>query len=75
MARKEVTCQHKNFRIIKKEETYPVLGEDTTIVANVKVCNDCGEEVFDFYLDEDNLQRAFSKYKRKHALMTTEEME
>lgn len=74
MGRKEVTCKHKNFSIIQKEETYPVLGENTTIVANVKVCDDCGEEVFDFKLDEDNLQRAFSQYRRKHALMTAMEI-
>ena len=74
MSGREVACEHKNFSIIQKEETYPVLGEDTTIVANVKVCNDCGEEIFDFELDEDNLQRAFSVYKRKHALMTAMEI-
>lgn len=74
MTKREVACEHKNFSIIEKEETYPVLGEDTTILANVKVCDDCGEEVFDFQLDEDNLKRAFSKYKRKHALMTAMEI-
>lgn len=74
MNKREVACKHKNFSIIQKEETYPVLGEDTTIVANVKVCDDCGKEVFDFRLDEDNMQRAFAKYKRNHALMTAMEI-
>ncbi len=74
MRKEIVPCSHKNIRIIQKEETYPVLGENTTIMANVKVCNDCGTELFDFALDEDNLKRAFLKYKRNHALMTAKEI-
>ena len=74
MKKREVACKHKNFRIVQKEETYPVLGENTTIVANVKVCDDCGEEVFDFQLDEDNMQRTFAKYKRCHPLTTFMDM-
>lgn len=74
MNKREVACKHKNFKIIQKEETYPVLGENTTILASVKVCEDCGEEVFDFKLDDENLKRAFKKYKRNHALMTADEI-
>ncbi len=51
MNKRVVAWKHENFKIIQKEETYPVMGEDTTIVVNVKVCEDCGEEVFDFNLD------------------------
>ena len=43
-------CGHKNCKVIYKEETYPVFGVNTTIIANVKVCKDCGEEIFDFTL-------------------------
>ncbi len=71
---KNNTCKHENCRVIQKEETYPVLGENTTIVANVKVCDDCGEEILDFELDEDNLRRAYKRYKKNHALMTAEEI-
>jgi putative zinc finger/helix-turn-helix YgiT family protein len=71
---KRITCKHENCRVIQKEETYPVLGENTTIVANVKVCEDCGEEILDFELDEENLRRAYKKYKKNHALMTAEEI-
>ena len=74
MNTREVACRHKNFKIIQKEETYPVLGEKTTILANVKVCEACGEEVFDYKLDDENLKRAFRKYKRNHALMTADEI-
>ncbi len=70
----EGSCRHKNFDIIKREETYPVRGEDTTIIANVKVCRDCGKEVFDYTLDSDNLRRAFLQYKKKHALLNSNDI-
>ena len=59
-----MSCEHKNCKVIAKEETYPVFGVDTTIIANVKVCQDCGEEIFDYWLDDDNLRRAFEKYNQ-----------
>ncbi|SDB66297.1 type II TA system antitoxin MqsA family protein [Butyrivibrio sp. INlla16] len=70
----EGSCSHKNFDIIKREETYPVRGEDTTIIANVKVCRDCGKEVFDYTLDSDNLKRAFFQYKKKHSLLNSNDI-
>jgi YgiT-type zinc finger domain-containing protein len=63
-------CKHQNYKIIQREETYPCYGVPTTIIANVKVCNDCGEDVFDFKLDDDNLKRAFEKYREEHYLIS-----
>lgn len=59
-----MSCKHENYEVIQKEETYPVFGKPTTIIANVKVCKDCGEEVFDYKLDSDNLKRAYVKYEQ-----------
>ena len=59
-------CKHKNCIVIQREETYPCYGIPTTITANVKVCQDCGKDVFDFKLDDDNLKRAFAKYHNEH---------
>ena len=71
---KEVACEHKNFEIITREETYPVYGEETTILANVKVCKDCGRSIFDYKLDDENLKKAFVKYKKNHSLLTSSEI-
>ncbi len=74
MGNNTIGCKHINCRIDDKEETYPVLGENITILASVKTCCDCGREVFDYALDESNLRKAFAKYKRNHSLMTAEEI-
>ena len=55
MKKTEVACNHKNFEVVTRDETYPVHGENTTIRANVKICKDCGKTVFDYELDNDNL--------------------
>ncbi len=61
MGNKVVGCNHVNCKIIDKEETYPVLGENITILASVKTCCDCGREVFDYELDESNLKKGVRK--------------
>ena len=55
-------CKHENTKIITKDETYPVLGNPITITASVKVCCDCGQELFDYDLDDNNLRMAFGIY-------------
>lgn len=49
-------------------ETYPVKGEDITIKAQVRFCNQCGSDVWDETLDPQNLERAYSIYRQKHNL-------
>ena len=48
--------------IIKKKETYSVKGTDVTVIANVMVCAECGEEMFNEALDQATLVSVFEKY-------------
>lgn len=48
--------------IIKKKETYSVKGTDITVIANVMVCAECGEEMFNEALDQATLIDVFEKY-------------
>ena len=67
-------CLHKNFTVIDKQEVYDVKGEKISVAAKVKKCADCGEEIFDFDLDTENLKSAYKNYKLKHNLMQAEEI-
>lgn len=49
-------------------ETYPVYGEPTTIKATVRFCDECGADLFDEILDNNNLREAYKKYAVKHNL-------
>jgi len=62
-------CPHHKTNITKKFETYTVKGEPISVEANVRVCSQCQEEVFDMKLDSDNLKRAYQKYKQAHGLL------
>lgn len=58
-----------NTTVRKITETYPVRGENITVEANVRFCNECGEDLFDEELDSVNLNRAYDVYRKNHNLM------
>ncbi|NLH12987.1 MAG: YgiT-type zinc finger protein [Firmicutes bacterium] len=55
--------------VTERKETYPVKGEPITIDAKVKVCSQCGTDLFDEDLDSINLDVAFEIFRRKHGLL------
>lgn len=61
-------------RIISRQETFNVCGEDITIEAQVLVCAECGEELFCEELDAATLVNAYNEYRRKHKLLLPDEI-
>lgn len=55
-------------------EIYPVKGEDIEIIAKVRFCNSCGEDIWDDELDSQNLLNAYAKYRQKHGLLQPSEI-
>lgn len=49
------------FEVRQENESYPVHGEQTEIIAHVSYCKHCGEQIFNKELDEANLQEAYRK--------------
>ena len=64
----------RTTRIEKRTETYPVKGEDTTVLANVRVCGRCGKGVYDRALDSENLQTAYDLYRLNHHIISPAEI-
>ena len=63
-----VCGNEQEVKIVKKEETYPVKGEQITIQATVCTCAQCGEELMSFEYDDDNLRKAYAEYRTRHGL-------
>lgn len=61
-------------KIISRQETFNVCGEDITIEAQVMVCAECGEELFCEELDSATLVNAYNEYRRKHKLLLPDEI-
>lgn len=61
-------------RIIEKEEEYVVCNEKITVTAQVRICDECGEEFFDEELDNATLVRAFNIYRKRHKLLMPDEI-
>ncbi len=69
------TCNtDRDATVYKREETYPVKGEPITIIADVVVCNVCGDTIYDDELDGRNLERAYADYRKKHGLLSPEDI-
>lgn len=66
-------CEQE-IKLIQKEETYPVKGEPITIIANVCVCEECGEEIMSIRYDDENLRRAYEQYRIRHGLLQPHEI-
>lgn len=63
-----------NSTIKEITETYFVKGEEITIKARVRFCEDCGEDIWDDELDAENLLTAYAEYRQKHALLQPDEI-
>lgn len=58
----------------KRTESYPVKGDPISILANVRVCLACGQDVYDRDLDSQNLQLAYDEFRQKHHVISPAEI-
>ena len=64
------TCKKEvKTKIISRQETFNVCGENITVEAQILVCDKCGEELFCEELDSTTLVNAYNKYRKNHKLL------
>ena len=69
------SCNKKTeTRIISRQETYEVYGEQITVEAQILICSECGEELFCEELDSATLNKAYNEYRRRHKLLMPDEI-
>lgn len=61
-------------RIVEREEEFPVKGEPVTVLASVRICADCGEDLSDKELDSATLQAAYDVYRQRHNIISPDEI-
>ena len=69
-----VCLREREVRLAQKEETYPVKGEAISVAATVCACAVCGEELLSIEYDDENLRKAYEKYRALHGLLTPPEI-
>lgn len=67
-------CGSTETEVITKKEAIKVRNDVIEVCSNVRVCSECGNEIFDMELDEMNLSRAYDLYRKKHGIMAPEEL-
>ena len=70
----EVCGREVETKIITRQEIFNVCGEDIEVDAQVMVCAECGEELFNEELDPATLINAYNEYRRRHKLLLPEEI-
>jgi putative zinc finger/helix-turn-helix YgiT family protein len=60
--------------VIEKEEVSNVRGEKIKALGKIRVCSVCGEELFDEELEEENIQRVYDIYRKKHGILSLDEI-
>lgn len=63
-----------SYSVKQEEETYPVKGEDITILADISYCANCGEQIWNEQMDEQNLLKAYDFYRKNHNLLSSTEI-
>jgi putative zinc finger/helix-turn-helix YgiT family protein len=61
-------------RIEHREITSKIKGEEVTVCVPVRVCETCGESIYDEDLDTDAQQKAFDVYRKRHNLISPDEL-
>lgn len=69
-----VCDDYKDVEIITKEETYKVKNDEVKILANICRCVICGEELFDTEIDNNNLEKAYEVYRKRHSLLSSKDV-
>ncbi|MBT1279776.1 type II toxin-antitoxin system MqsA family antitoxin [Thermoanaerobacter sp. CM-CNRG TB177] len=64
----------RETKVIEKEEISTVRGDEIKALAKIRVCSVCGEELFDEELEEENIQRVYDIYRKKHGILSPEEI-
>lgn len=70
----EICGKEVETKVITRREIFNVCGESIEINAQVMVCADCGEELFNEELDSTTLINAYNEYRRRHKLLFPEEI-
>lgn len=62
------------YEIIEKKEVYNLRGDLIEINSYVAKCKTCNSELFEPYLENENLKQLYRKYAKKHNLIVPEDI-
>jgi len=66
--------EYTDVKLGVEKEIYNVRGEPIEIEAEIAICPKCGSKIFDEERDSRNLERAYSRYRQIHKLLSPDEI-
>lgn len=67
-------CHSTRTHIVQRHENMHIKDMDVNVKVKVAVCDECGGDVFDPVLEEQNMCRAYNQYRRENGLLMPEEI-
>ena len=78
MAMEQFRCEEcgtvGTSRVVERDEVWPVKGKEITIHTTSRICDQCGEKVFDRELDDASFHKAFDAYRQGHGVIAPNEI-
>lgn len=65
---------YREYTVIEKKESYEIKGKIIDIEAKISLCEYCMEELFNEKLDEENIEKAYSIYRKDEKILSMEEV-
>jgi putative zinc finger/helix-turn-helix YgiT family protein len=66
-------CEN-NVEIREESEIIVVRGDEIKTTSKITYCKNCGEKIWNNEIDNDNLLKAYELYRKKHGLLTSNEI-
>jgi putative zinc finger/helix-turn-helix YgiT family protein len=63
-----------NYKIVKENEIFKVKGENIEIISEKAICSECGECLYEPYLENENFKKAYSIYAKRNSLILPEDI-
>jgi hypothetical protein len=60
--------------LVQEEETFPVKGSPVTIMSTICRCATCGTDILDMEIDDNNLRKAYAKFREQNSLLQHEDI-
>lgn len=63
-----------HYKTIKLNETFKVKGEEIELLSEKAICSECGQLLYEPYLENENFKKAYLIYAKKNGLILPEDI-
>ncbi len=66
--------EYTDYKVIKRQERIEIKDETISTESKIAICKSCGNELFEPYLENENLKQVYREYARRKNLVLPDEI-